>query len=262
MNEDEILDSIPIDTDSRSTYVNQSANTDANNGCRGKLNEKQLDERTTLHAKRLGTGIPTFKEIVNHWHKAYNITIAVSSEHEWVKNNQDRIDREMAKLEANGDMPIVAVSNQQITGMLAKSARIITTTLNENKLAQADLVKDARGMSNPYEMIGCPNAKSYYTSKGDQREAWDKNLDQLIKLNNSRTSSLNAISKSTADQGKVLVDLMKVVTELNKSGQNIDKMIEKKAREAIAEAGMQLHTKKKEAEVDPLAEVSDEDRID
>jgi len=262
MDEEEILDSMPVSTDSRSSYINQSANTDANNGCRGKLNEAQLDERTILHAKRLGTGIPTFKEIVNHWHKAYGITIALSSEHTWVKSNQDRIDRAMAKLEANGDMPIVAVSNQQITGMLAKSARIITTTLNDNKLAQTDLVKDARMMTDPYEMIGCPNSKSYFTAKGAQREAWDKNLDQLIKLNNTKNSSLNAISKSTSDQGKVLVDLMKVVVELNKSGQNIDKMIEKKAREAIAEAGMNLHAKQKEAEVDPLAPVSDKDRID
>ena len=262
MNEDEILDKMPIDTDSRSQWVNQTANTDANNGSRGKLNEKQLDERTTLHAKRLGAGYPTFKEIVNHWYKAYGITIAVSSEHEWANNNQDRIDREIAKLEANGDMPIVAVSNQQITGMLAKSARIITTTLNDNKLAQTDLVKSARVMTDPFEVIGCPNSKSYYTAKGDQREEWDKNLDQLIKLNNSHTSSLNAISRSTADQGKVLVDLMKVVTELNKSGQNIDKMIEKKAKEAIAEAGIKMQSKQKEAEVDPLAPVSDKDRID
>ena len=262
MNEDEILGKIPIDTDSRSTYVNKSADTTANNGSRGKLNSTQLEERAKLHAKRQVANYPSFKEIVNHWHKAYSITIALSSEHEWAKNNQDRIDIEIAKLEENGDMPIVPVSNQQITGMLAKSARSVTDTLRENKLAQAELLKSARTMANPYKMIGCPSEDTYYASKDDQREEYDKRLDHLIKLQNCRTSTINAISKSTSDQGKVLVDLMKVVVELNKSGQNIDKMIEKKAREVLADAGMKLDNKNKLEEEDPLAPVSEDDRID
>tara|TARA_R100001244_G_scaffold67422_5_gene55203 strand:+ start:2878 stop:3663 length:786 start_codon:yes stop_codon:yes gene_type:complete len=261
MNEDEILDSIPIVTDSRGKYTNASADTTANNGSRGKLNSDQLDERAILHAKRVGAGYPSYKEIVEHWYKAYNITMALSSEYEWAENNNDRIDREIARLEENGDMPIVAVSNSQITGMLAKSARTITDTLRTNKLAQSDLVQCARLMADPYKAIGATGAEAYYTCSDEQREIFDKRLDHLIKLNDSRTASLNAISKSTSDQGKVLTDLMKVVVELNKSGQNVDKMIAKKAKEQLKEAGLKLQETEALKEVDPLAPVSDEERL-
>lgn len=262
MNEDEILDSIPVHNDSRGKYVNKSADTFANNGTRGKLSEEQLEERAKYHAKRQVAGAPSFQEIVNHWYKAYNITIALSSEYEWAKNNQDRIDIEISKLEESGDMPIVPVSNQQITGILAKSARSVTDTLRDNKLAQSDLVKSVRTMSNPYEMIGCPNVEAYYKSEGETRKEYDRRLDHLIKLNDSRTSSINALSKSSSDQGKVLVELMKVVSELNKSGQNIDKMIEKKAKQVLADAGMKLNATNKQEEEDPLKPVSDDERID
>ena len=117
-------------------------------------------------------------------------------------------------------------------------------------------------MTDPYKIIGAKDADDYYGSKEDRRDEFDKRLDHLIKLNDSRTASLNAISKSTSDQGKVLTDLMKVVVELNKSGQNVDKMIAKKAKEQLKEAGLKLHEKEKLKEVDPLAPVSDEERID
>lgn len=261
MKNDEILDSIPITVDSRGKYTNASAETTANNGSRGKLNSDQLDERAILHAKRVGAGYPSYKEIVEHWYKAYNITMALSSEYEWADNNQDRIDREISKLEENGDMPIVAVSNSQITAMLAKSARSVTDTLKTNKHAQTDLLNSVKNIIDPYILIGAKSADDYYSSEGDRRIEFDARLDHLIKLNNSRTSAMNAVSRSTSDQGKILIDLMKVVVELNKSGQNIDKMIEKKAREALKDAGLELQKKDELKEIDPLAPVSDEERI-
>ena len=45
MNEDEILENESIITDSRGRNNSQSADTTANNGLRGKLNEKQQEQR-------------------------------------------------------------------------------------------------------------------------------------------------------------------------------------------------------------------------
>lgn len=257
----EELEERPIKQEFRGLRTNKSADTFANNGSRGKLNEDQLDERAKLHAQRKVNGTPNITDIAKLWDTKYNITMSISSESEWAGNNAERIDLAIAALEDAGDMPLIQVTNSTIGAMLAKGARNLLNTLRVNNKLQTQLTGSIKEFSDPYKMIGCVNKDTYQVSDGDQRKEFDKRLDHLIKLNNSHISAFEAVSKSTKDQGALITDMMKVVSELNKSGQVRTREIKEAAKNLLKEQGL-----KKQESVDlkkdnPLDPINDEERI-
>jgi transcription elongation GreA/GreB family factor len=253
MNEDEILENESIVTDSRSKFTSQSADTNANNGLRGKLTEDQLDERTRFHAKRQTYGHPNIAAIIKTW-KNQGVTMSVNSEYEWARNNQARIDVEITRLEESGEMPIVSVPNSTITASLASGARDMLDTIKMNKKTQIVIQKEIAEMSEIYKMIGAPNKEAYWSSKDDQREEWDKRINHLLKIKDSHVNTFKELSKATADQGRVLVEMMKTVSELNKSGEVMDKILQQKVKDAIKDKGLKLQERKDLSDFDPLAE--------
>jgi len=252
MNEDEILENETISTDSRGRYNSKSGDTNANNGLRGKLTEEQLEERSRYHAKRQTYGHPTIASIIKTW-KNQGVTMSANSEYEWARNNQKRIDVEKVKLEEAGEMPIVAVPNSTITASLASGAKDILETIKQNKKTQVVIHKELAEMSEIYKMIGAPNKEAYWSSVDDQREEWDRRINHLLKIKDSHVSTFKELSKATSDQGRVLVEMMKTVSELNKSGEVMDKMLQQKVKDAIKDKGLKLQEKKDLSDFDPLA---------
>lgn len=252
MNEDEILENETISTDSRGRYNSKSGDTNANNGLRGKLTEEQLEERSRYHAKRQTYGHPTIASIIKTW-KNQGVTMSANSEYEWARNNQKRIDVEKVKLEEAGEMPIVAVPNSTITASLASGAKDILETIKQNKKTQVVIHKELAEMSEIYKMIGAPNKEAYWSSKDDQREEWDRRINHLLKIKDSHVSTFKELSKATSDQGRVLVEMMKTVSELNKSGEVMDKMLQQKVKDEIKNKGLKLQEKKDLSDFDPLA---------
>ena len=252
MNEDEILENETISTDSRGRYNSKSGDTNANNGLRGKLTEEQLEERSRYHAKRQTYGHPTIASIIKTW-KNQGVTMSANSEYEWARNNQKRIDVEKVKLEEAGEMPIVAVPNSTITASLASGAKDILETIKQNKKTQVVIHKELAEMSEIYKMIGAPNKEAYWSSKDDQREEWDRRINHLLKIKDSHVSTFKELSKATSDQGRVLVEMMKTVSELNKSGEVMDKMLQQKVKDAIKDKGLKLQENKDLSDFDPLA---------
>jgi hypothetical protein len=252
MNEDEILENETISTDSRGRYNSKSGDTNANNGLRGKLNEKQLDERARFHAKKQVYGHPTIAAIIKVW-KNQGVDMAVNSEYEWGRNNQSRIDIEISRMEEAGEMPIVAVPHSTITASLASGAKDILDTIKQSKKTQVVIQKEIAEMSDIYKMIGAPNKETYWGSKDKQREEWDNRIDHLLKIKDSHVNTFKELSKSTSDQGKVLVEMMKTVSELNKNGEVMDKLLQQKVKDAIKDKGLKLQEKKDLSDFDPLA---------
>ncbi len=260
MDQEEFLEERPIVTDSRGKFTTKSADTFANNG-RGKLNEDQLEERAILHGKNQVTGIPSVQEIVNHWLKKYGVTMTIQSEYEWVRNNSERIDRAVAKMSEEGSIGVVAVSNQTIANKLAVASRNILDTISLNKKSQEHISGSIRDFKDPYKQIGCRNKEEYWASEGDDRKKYDKRLDHIIKLHKVNVDTLRTVSANTSEQGKLLVDMLKVVAEINKSGQVMDANIEKMMREEIKKMGLIQQKKKDLKKENPLEPVSDEERI-
>ena len=229
---------------------------------RGKLNEAQLDERAELHAQRMHTGNPSVTAIRKHWKDAYNIDISENSEYEWARNNQKRIDQKISLMVEKGLMPVVSVSDATITTHLQQGARNILDTLRKNKQTGNKICDDLNEMSDWYKMINAKDKESYYTASDEQRKEFDKRLDHVMKLRKSQIEAYKAVSNSTAEQGKVLIELMKAISDVNKNGTSFQSTLEKSVRDKIKELGLkQARTKELEEEEDVLAPVSDDERI-
>ena len=264
MDKEEVLGEIPIKADGRGgkgIYTSKSVDTHANNGLRGKLTESQLEERAILHAKFQQTGNPTIASIVKHWKTAYGISMSINSEYEWKRNNQKRIDMAISVLEESGDMPIITVPDSTISASLASGARNALDLQRTNKRAMQKISDELELMTDWYYMIGAQNREGYFTASDEQREIYDKRLTHILKLKKSHVETFEAMSKASAEQGKMLVDMMKTVSELNKSGQALDALLEKRISDSIKEQGLKLQAKKDEKEYDPLAPVTDDERI-
>lgn len=258
--EEEALELEPIYFEGRGIYTSKSADVIANNG-RGKLNEDQLKERAILHAKHQFTGIPSVNEIVDYWLEKYNITMTTQSENEWARNNQDRIDMAAAQLEDGGDMPVVAVSPSTVATMLARAGRDMVQSIRDNKKTQASLNALLVDFTDPYKQIGAPNKEAYWSSKEETRKEYDKRLDHAIKLNKSNVENYNAVTRATVDQAKVLVDMLKVINDINLGSQTMDKAISQKLRDEIKNLGLKQQQKKNVDYDNPLEPIRDEDRI-
>jgi len=258
--EEEILENEPIKGDTRGIYTNKSIDGQANNGSRGKLNEGQLRERANLWAKFQITGMPSIKSIAQHWQTEYGITMHLQSEYEWGKNNQERINRAAAELEEDGKMPLVVVAPSTIASMLGKAGKDVVETLRSNKKTQGAIGSLIEDFTNPYQQIGAQNKETYWTSRGKQREEFDERLEHALKLNEANVHTYKVIADATVKQGSLLVDMMKVVTDLNKTGQTMDRAIEKKLKDEIKSMGLKQQERKELERNSPLDAVSDEDR--
>lgn len=260
MDEEEILSTNPIKIDTRGKFTNRSADICANNGP-GKLTDAQLEERTILHAKNQMTGSPSIKEITSYWDSKYGITMAVQSEYEWAKSNQKRINLEISKLEQESGIPILATPNTAISTMLYEAGRNLSDSLKSAKKQQKSLGDSIQAISDPYKEVGAESKESYYKLSKDARKAFDDKLDRFLKINKAQTESYSLFNESIKNQSKTLVDMMKAIAELNKSGQMIDEMLKRKVRDELKDMGLKLQEKKKQKEEDPMAPVSDDDRV-
>lgn len=258
---EEFLENNPIASESRGIWSSKSADVSANNGSRGKLNEEQLDERAILHAKKKVTGIPTPKEIVAHWQDKYDITMTVQCENEWARNNQERIDSAISKLEDDGDMPLVVVPPSAISSMLGKAGRDIVEIIRSNKKSQNKLNSSLEEFIDPYKQIGAANKEAYWKSEGETRKVFDKRLEFALKVNRAVTDNYRTISNATVEQGKLLVSVMDMVHKVNASQQTLDRTIEKKMSDKIKELGIQQQERKDRDSANPLDPISDDDRI-
>ena len=264
MDKEEVLGQIPIKADGRGgkgIYTSKSVDANANNGLRGKLTEAQLDERAVLHAKRQQTGNPTIASIIKHWKTKYEVTMSANSEYEWARNNQKRIDLAISQLEESGDMPIITVPNSTITASLASGARNALDLQRTTKRAMQKISDELELMTDWYHMIGATSRENYYKASDEQRKIYDSRLSHILKLKKSHVETFEIMSKSSSEQGKMLVDMMRTVSDLNKSGQAFDSMLEKRINDSIKEKGLKLQGEKDLEEFDPLEPVSDDQRI-
>lgn len=257
---DEILETNPIITDSRGKFSNNSADSFANNG-RGKLTETQLTERALLHAKNQMFGSPSIPEITKHWLKAYKVTMSVQSEYEWIKNNQERVNSSISEMEEQGDLPVLATPNTVISTMLGNAGRNLLETIKINKKHQVALATSMNAISDPYAEVGAENRKNYLEMEVEDRKKYDERLQALFKVNKVQASNYKIFSENVTKQSASLVELMKVITDLNKSGQSIDAMLAKKVRDELKDMGLQLQDKRSKANTSPMEPIEESDRI-
>jgi len=144
---------------------------------------------------------------------------------------------------------------------MSDAGKSLLDALKKNKGHQNNLASAIEGISDPYKTVGAKSKEDFFKLSDEDRVVYDKRLITLIKVNTAQANSYKLFSDSISSQSKTLVDMMKVISELNKSGQMIDSMLKRKVRDELKEMGLKLQEKKSEKLRNPLDPVSDEDRF-
>lgn len=254
-----ILEKHPIPIDTRGKFSNKSADLKLNQG-RGKLSEDQMIERAKLHAKNQLTGSPSIAEITKHWYTSYEITMSVQSEYDWVRNNQDKINLAIAGLQNDGEMSLLTTPNAVVSTMLSDAGNSLIAAIKESKKSQNDLGKSIRELTDPYKQVGLEDKKAYFDLSDKERKSYKAKIEESISVARSQQSGYKLVSDSIVNQSKVLLDMMKTICEINKSGQAMDGKIKQGVNNEIKSIGLKQQTKIKLQSISPMDPVSDDDR--
>ncbi len=185
--------------------------------------------------------------------------MSVQSEREWGRNNVERIESFRRKMEENKEIPVIQVSDSQMSVVIAKSAKANIAMVDKCKIAINKLLPEVEKLADPYSAIKGGEEK-YRNATDEQKKIYEKQIKFVQDNAKEALNAVDKLGKLANENSDVLVKTAKALSELNKTGQVADKRLQQEVNDKIKELGLKQANKIKDAEFDPLAPVSDDER--